>query len=348
MKKRPERLGPFALGTLAELCGGSVTGDASLLITAVRSLAAAQPSDLTFIADQKAAKNAASSRAGAFLVKTGSTISDRPVIEVADPSLALIPILLAFHPRRKSNGKIHPTAVIAESAVLGENVEAGPFVVVGERTEIGAGSILEPHSVVGADCVLAQGVWLHPHVVLYDGVSVGPFSEIHSGAVIGADGFGYTTSKTGIRKIPQVGHVEIGADVEIGANSCVDRASLEVTRVGGNTKIDDLVMVGHNCELGRSNFLCGQVGLAGSSITGDGVVLAGQVGVGGHVRIGNGVKAGAQAGIKNDVPDGQEIWGSPAIPFRECLRVITETQRLPETGRLVRKIAKQLELGDKE
>jgi UDP-3-O-[3-hydroxymyristoyl] glucosamine N-acyltransferase len=176
-------------------------------------------------------------------------------------------------------------------------------------------------------------------VVVYDGVRIGARTEVHSGTVLGADGFGYAPSPTGIRKIPQVGTVEVGSDVEIGANSCVDRAALEVTRIGDGTKVDDLVMVGHNSVIGRHDFICAQVGLAGSTVVGDGVILGGQVGVAGHLRIGDGVKVGAQSGVNGDVPDGESINGSPHMPYRDSMKGMVELRRLPETARLVRALA---------
>ena len=166
--------------------------------------------------------------------------------------------------------------------------------MVGEGSEVSDEAILEAHVVVGRRCRVGRGAWLHPHVVLYDDVTVGPRTEVHSGAVLGADGFGYAAGPAGLRKVPQVGGVVIGADAEIGANTCIDRATLETTTVGDGSKIDDLVMIGHNCDVGNHVVLCGQVGIAGSTTVGDQAVLAGQVGVAGHLKIGRGVKAGGQ------------------------------------------------------
>ncbi|MRR11572.1 UDP-3-O-(3-hydroxymyristoyl)glucosamine N-acyltransferase, partial [bacterium] len=211
-------------------------------------------------------------------------------------------------------------------------------------SEVADGAIVGAHVVVGRRCRIAAEAWLHPHVVLYDDVSVGPRTEVHSGAVLGADGFGYAPGPAGLRKIPQVGGVEIGCDAEIGANTCVDRGTLDATRIGDGSKIDDLVMVGHNCNVGRHVVLCGQAGLAGSTTVGDQAVLGGQVGVGGHLRIGRGVKAGGQTGVSSDVPDGASIFGTPHMPYREALRVQAELKRLPETARVVRELAKAAEV----
>ena len=261
------------------------------------------------------------------------------MIEAADPSAALVSILRLYHPCRVPRPGVHPTAVVGEGTVVDPTAEVGPYVVLGSRTRVGAGCIVEAHAVLGEDCSVGAGSWLHPHVVLYDAVVLAERVEVHAGSVLGADGFGYAATPRGIAKIPQVGTVDIGADAEIGANSCVDRATFEVTRIGAGTKIDNLVQVGHNCEVGRHVLLCGQVGLAGSTVIGDGSVLAGQVGTGGHVRIGRGVKVGGQAGIRDDVPDGGDAWGSPAVPGREALKTVAALRRLPETTRLVRLLA---------
>ena len=325
---------------LASACGGRVVGDAAAGVEGVRSLEKANGRDLAFVADAKAEKTAASSGAGVLLVRSAERFPGRTVIEVADPSAALAAVLAFVFPRRAARPGVHPTAIVDPLARVSSGAEVGPYAVVGDGTEVGDGAVLEAHVVVGRRCRIGAGAWLHPHVVLYDDVAVGARAEVHSGAVLGADGFGYAPSPSGLRKIPQVGGVELGADVEIGANTCVDRAALEVTSVGEGTKVDDLVMVGHNCEVGRHVVLCGQVGLAGSTTVGDQAVLAGQVGSAGHLRIGRGVKAGGQTGITSDVPDGATIFGTPHLPHREAFRVNAELKRLPETARLVRELAK--------
>jgi UDP-3-O-[3-hydroxymyristoyl] glucosamine N-acyltransferase len=332
----------IAVSEVAALVGGRLVGDGSLLLRGVRSLAQAGPEELAFVADPREESRAADSRAGALLVKSVLRFPGRTAIEVADPHLALVEILYFFHPRRIARPGVHPTAILAPGVIVDPGAEIGPYVVVGEGTRIEEGTILEAHVVIGRECVLGPQVRLHPHVTLYDDVTLGPRTEVHSGAVLGADGFGYAPSPTGIRKIPQIGGVRIEADVEIGANSCVDRSALENTLVGQGTKIDDLALVGHNCEIGRHCFICAQVGLAGSTILGDGVVLGGQVGVAGHLKVGNGVKVGAQSGINGDVPDGASINGSPHMSYRDSLKSLIEFRRLPETARLVREMAAKL------
>ncbi|MGE5188604.1 MAG: UDP-3-O-(3-hydroxymyristoyl)glucosamine N-acyltransferase, partial [Gemmatimonadota bacterium] len=309
---------------IAARCAGRVSGDGDRRVRAVRSLETAGPEDLSFAADAKSEKTAAASTAGVLIARSAAALPGRTVVEVADPLLALGTVLEVFHPRRVARGGIHPTAVIGHDAAVHPTAEIGPYAVVGEGTRIGAGAIVEAHAAVGKECIVGDGAWLHPHVVLYDGTVLGARVEVHSGAVLGADGFGYAPTPAGIAKIPQVGRAVLEDDVEIGANTCIDRATLEETRVGAGTKIDDLVMIGHNSTVGRQGFLCGQVGLAGSTILGDGVILAGQVGVAGHLRIGSGVKAGAQTGIDGDIPDGATVFGTPHLPRREALRVIAE------------------------
>lgn len=325
---------------LAAACGGRLVGDGAAVVEGVRSLERAGPRDLSFAADARAEAAVAASAAGVLLARSADPFPGRNVIEVADPSAALASVLSRAFPRRTARPGVHATAIVEAGARVAPGAEVGPYAVVCEGSEVADGAILEAHVVVGRRCRVGLDAWLHPHVVLYDDVSVGPRAELHSGVVLGADGFGYAPGASGLRKIPQVGGVEIGADAEVGANSCVDRATLEVTRVGDGTKIDDLVMIGHNCDVGRHVVLCGQVGLAGSTTVGDQVVLGGQVGCIGHIHIGKGVKAGGKTGITGDVPDGALIFGNPHMPHRDALRVQAEVKRLPETARLVRALAK--------
>lgn len=325
---------------IAEACGGRLVGDGDAVVERVRSLEMAGPRDLSFASGAKAERSAAGSAAGVLLARCAGPFPGRTVVEVPDPSAALATLLAAAFPRRTARPGVHPTAILDEDVRVDPGAEVGPYVVIGEGSEVGEGAILEAHVVVGRRCRIGNEARLHPHVVLYDDVSLGVRAEVHSGTVLGADGFGYASGPTGLRKVPQVGGVEIGADAEIGANSCVDRATLETTRVGEGTKVDDLVMIGHNCDVGRHVVLCGQVGIAGSTTVGDQAVLAGQVGVGGHMKVGRGVRAGGQTGITSDVPDGASIFGTPWMPHREAFRVNAELRRLPGTARLVRELTK--------
>jgi UDP-3-O-[3-hydroxymyristoyl] glucosamine N-acyltransferase len=339
----------FSVAEVAAACGGRVAGGGDAKLTGVRALESAGPESLSFVIDAKALKRAAASRAGALLARSASDLPGKTVVEVADPQQALIAALRLFHPRRAAWPGIHPTAVVDPAAVVDSSAEVGPYVVIGAESRVEAGAVVEAHVVIGARCAVGRGSWLHPHVVLYDRITVGERVEIHSGAVLGADGFGYATTARGLVKIPQVGVVSVGDDVEIGANTCIDRAALEATSVGAGTKIDNLAQIGHNVTLGRHDVICAQVGIAGSAVLEDGVVLGGQVGVAGHLTVGAGAQVQAQSGIGANVPPGQALHGTPAFGYRDYQKSWIELRRLPRTARLVRRLAEKaglLEGGD--
>jgi UDP-3-O-[3-hydroxymyristoyl] glucosamine N-acyltransferase len=331
----------FSVAEVAAACGGRVVGDGDRRLVGVRALEGAGAEALSFVSEERALSRAAASAAGALLVRSAAALPGRTVIEVSDPQAALIKVLRLFHPARPPRPGIHPTAVVDAGAFVDPSSEVGPYAVVGDLSRIEANAIVGAHGVVGARCRVGAGAWLHPHVVLYDDVALGERVEVHSGAVLGADGFGYATTDKGLVKIPQIGGVAIGDDVEIGANSCVDRAALEMTRVGAGTKIDNLAQIGHNVTLGRHDVICAQSGIAGSAVLGDGVVLGGQVGVAGHLRVGDGAKVQAQSGIGANVPPGQSLHGSPAFGYRDYQKSWIEFRRLPETARLVRRLAEK-------
>jgi UDP-3-O-[3-hydroxymyristoyl] glucosamine N-acyltransferase len=329
---------------LAALVRGRVIGDGGVAIRAARPIAEAGPGDITFIDDDRYARLLRGSPASAAIVGPHFRISagERPetVIEVDDPRSAFIAVRshLAGDPRVRWAG-VHEKAHVEPSARLGEGVAVYPFAYVGDGAVVGDGCILHPGSVVGANCRLGAGVTLHPNVVLYEGVALGDRVEVHSGTVLGGDGFGYRTEGGRHVKVPQSGSVEVGPDVEIGANCTIDRGTFGATTIGEGTKIDNLVMIGHNNQIGRHNLLCGQVGIAGSCKTGDYVVMAGQAGIKDHTEIGDKVIVGAQAGVHRNVPSGQNVLGSPAIPVREQRRLFQMIARLPEMHRQLRELA---------
>jgi UDP-3-O-[3-hydroxymyristoyl] glucosamine N-acyltransferase len=331
----------FTVAEVAAACGGRVAGGGDATLTGVRALESAGPESLSFVSDPKALKRAAASRAGALLARSAADLPGRTVVEVADPQQALIAVLRLFHPRRAARPGIHPTAIVDPAASVDPTAEIGPYAVIGPESRVEAGAVVEAHAAVGARCRVGAGAWLHPHVVLYDRISLGERVEIHSGAVLGADGFGYATTARGLVKIPQVGTVSVGDDVEIGANTCIDRAALETTTLGAGTKVDNLVQIGHNVIVGRHDVICAQVGIAGSAVLEDGVVLGGQVGVAGHLTVGAGAQVQAQSGIAADVPPKQALHGSPAFGYRDYQRSWIELRRLPETARLVRRLAEK-------
>ena len=247
---------------------------------------------------------AEASAAGAILTGPSTEGLRQDLLVADDPGLALVELLRLFHPEPAAAPGVHPTAVIGAGARVAATASIGPYVVIGEGAEIGDGAVLHPFVCVGAGAKVGASAVLHPHAVLYPGAVVGERVVLHSGVVVGADGFGYIARRGRHVKVPQVGAAVLEDDVEVGANSAIDRATLDETRIGAGTKIDNLVQVGHNVRVGRSSILCGQVGIAGSATLGDGVVLAGQSGVTNRVTIGDGARVAGKSAVFDDVPAG--------------------------------------------
>jgi UDP-3-O-[3-hydroxymyristoyl] glucosamine N-acyltransferase len=332
---------------LADWVNGEVIGDGTQLIGAARPLAEAQPGDITFVEDDRHLTAWLNSRASAAVVSPSIQPNGRPLIRVTDPLMAFITIVLRLRgPTVIENRKIDPTAHIHPSAVIGHDVSIGPFAVIGAGTAIGHRTTIHAGVCVGRNCQLGEDVILYPHVVLYDDCTLGNRVIIHANAVLGADGFGYRTQTGRHVKVPQLGRVEVADDVEIGACSTIDRGTFGPTRIGIGTKIDNLVMIGHNCQIGRHNLFVSQVGIAGSTTTGDYVVMAGQVGVADHLHIGDQAILGAKAGVHKDVPAGARMLGAPATPDREQMRIMMTLERLPELRKDVKRIKQHLGLRD--
>ncbi len=334
---------------LAEWVRGEVLGDPDLPISNARPLAEAEPGDITFVEQDKNLPAWHNSRASAAIVPASVPVNGRPLIRVADPLMAFADVVrrLRGRPPAADTG-VSPAAFVHPTARLGPGVSVGPCAVVGEGTEVGANSAIHPGAVVGRFCKLGANVVLHPHAVLYDDCVLGDRVTVHANAVIGADGFGYRTHHGTHTKVPQLGWVELEDDVEVGACTTIDRGTFGPTRVGAGTKIDNLVMVGHNCRLGRHNLFCGQVGLAGSVTTGDHVVMAGQVGLADHLKIGDRVTIMAKSGVHWDIPSDSQVLGSPARPHKEQARILMSLEKLPELRREVARVKKHLGLGDVE
>jgi len=323
----------FTLGQLAAALKTTVDGDVTRVVTGVAALEAAGPEHIAFVADGRYRLAALASRAGAFLAADDVQDLPAPVIRCREPRLMLIELLNLFHPpasfvpgvsaaaRVASDARVHPTAAVDALAM----VEAG--VVIGARVHVHPLAYVGPGAEIGEDSVL------HPHVVVRDGVRVGRRVIVHSGAVLGADGFGYTWDGSAHRKIPQMGTVIIEDDVEIGANTTIDRGTLGPTVVRRGVKIDNLVMVAHNVEIGEDTVIAAQTGISGSCRIGRGVVLGGQVGVSDHVTIGDGTQVGGQSAIFEDVGPGERVWGSPARPIIQAKRIAVLETRLPELAR---------------
>ncbi len=341
---------PMSAGAVAAKVGGELSGDAALVVSGLGSIDSAEPGDLVFISNEKYAPLWASCRATALLV-TDRVVPKLPsregaaVIRVEDADVAFAKLLKIAEPDAPKAGLpeagIHPTAVVDPTARIGEGARLGAFCVVGPGAEIGARTILYPGVTVfegartGADCTLWSGVVLRERCV------IGDRCVLHANAVIGADGFGYRPAPggNGVVKIPHVGHVEIGHDVEVGANTCIDRGKLAATSIGDFCKIDNLCQIGHNCRLGRGVLIAGKVGISGSVTIGDGVLIGGGAGVADHVTIGAGASIAAAAGVMRDVPPGRKVSGIPAREIKQFFREQAAVARLPEmlrsTPRLV-------------
>jgi UDP-3-O-[3-hydroxymyristoyl] glucosamine N-acyltransferase len=320
----------WRLEELARLVGGTVRGEPGRLIRAVAPLDAAGPEELSFLINPRYRAAARTSAAGAFLVGPGTDVPGRDLLVADEPYPALATILERLYPAEAVTPGVSPAAHVEPSAVLGRDVAIGPFAVVGAGAVIGDGAAVSSGAVVGAACRIGAGTTLHPRVVLYPGTEVGARCVVHAGAVLGADGFGFATSKGTHRKIPQLGRVVVEDDVEIGANTTIDRGALGETRIGRGSKIDDLVMIAHGVTVGPGALLAAQAGISGSTRLGRNVTFAGQSGAAGHLRLGDGVIVAAKTAVLSDVPDGAFVAGIPAVDHRTWKRSQAAVRTLPE------------------
>lgn len=330
---------PLDLGEIAALLGGRLVGEAGVQIRGIAPLTNAGPDQIAPFTAPRYRDQIPASRAGALLVsqELEAGLSDaRPRVVVADPHGALIPLLGRFHPSPARCPGVHPTATLGRGVVLGAEAEVGAHAVIGDRTTLGERVRVGSHGSIGAGCRIGDDTVLHSHVSLYDGVRVGARVILHAGARIGSDGFGYAFSGGGHRKVPQVGGCVIEDDVEIGANSCVDRGSIGDTVIGRGSKLDNLVQVAHNVRIGPHCILTGQVGIAGSTTLGAGVMMGGQSGVIGHLVVGDGVRVAAKSVVFRDVPAGSTVMGTPAADQGPMRRAWALIPRLPELFRRLR------------
>jgi UDP-3-O-[3-hydroxymyristoyl] glucosamine N-acyltransferase len=332
----------FTLGALARTLGAALEGDASRVVSGIAPLDTAGPDDIAFLTDPRYRDAARTSRAGAFLVPADVGDLPAPVLRCEQPQQALIDLLLLFYPRAEPAPGVHPAAVVASDARIAPSASVGALAVVESAAVVGSSARIHPLAYVGAGAEVGEGSELHPGVVVYRGVRIGRHVTVHAGAVLGADGFGYAFDGSRHRKIPQVGTVIVEDDVEIGANTTIDRAMLGATIVRRGTKIDNLVQIGHNVDVGERAILVAQVGVSGSSRLGHGVVLGGQVGVADHVTIGDGAMIGAQSGVHADVPPGERLLGTPARPLTHAKRIMLAGDRLPDLLKKVRELERRL------
>ncbi len=330
------------LKELAQWVDGTVVGDGETEISGVAAIEEAREGEIAFIASPKYLSKLRETNASAIIVSKEVTQADKPLLCVTHPHLAFAKILTLFFDKPYQPKGIDSNAWVSPTAILGKDLTVFPFVYIGDRSSIGDRVTLYPGVYVGEDAAIGEDSVLYPNVCIYSGAVIGKRVILHGGVVVGGDGFGYIREGKKNVKIPQVGKVEIEDDVEIGANTTVDRAALGKTIIRRGTKIDNLVQVAHNVVIGEDSILCAQAGISGSTKIGSNVTLAGQVGVVDHVEIGDNVIVGAQAGVTHNLPGNQAYVGSPALPHREFLRANAVFPKLPEMRKTLIDMEKRL------
>ena len=346
----------FTLEQIAQVTGGMLTKATDIAITNIAPPLLADESTLALALGEDEIANLSKTKAKAALVPLGVNIDGFTTIEVERPRLAMMQLITMFYEAPRVNSGVHPSATVHPSAKLGENVSLGPNVVIGENAVVGDNTKILANGYIGNGSSIGKNCFFHPGVNIGDRVQVGDECILHHGVSLGADGFSFVTEnpnnieqarqdgeiKEGntnqvIFKIPSIGSVIIGRNVEIGANTTIDRGTIENTIIGDNTKIDNLVMIGHNCRIGKGCMIVSQVGIAGSSVIGDRVVIAGQVGIADHINIGNDCILAAQAGVSKSFPEKSIVIGSPAVPRKEFIK---QLKLMKDAGELVSKFKK--------
>ena len=339
--------GPTTLtvSEVASLVGGTVVGDGSVAITGVAGIKEAVEGEITFFGNPKYESYLASTGASAIIVpqEVDSRHTDKPLVQTDNPYLSFVKVieLLGPKPVRPAPG-VHSSALVADSAKLGEGSCISGYAVIEEEAVIGRNTAIFPFVYVGRGTVIGDNCVIYPNVTIRESVQIGNRVIIHSGTVVGSDGFGYTKDGAGHRKIPQTGIVVIEDDVEVGSNVSIDRATVGATIIKKGTKIDNLVQIAHNVLVGEHSIIVAQVGISGSTVLGESVTLGGQAGLVGHIEIGDGAVVGAQAGVISSVPAGTCVSGYPAKPHREAMKLQASVQHLPELYKLVRQLEKRL------
>lgn len=332
------------LAELARLVDGQVVGDSQVMILGAATLRDAEPGQITLLDQMEKGYLLADCRATAVVAPRGFSSKNLPVVQVDDVHHAFAAMVRHFSPpRTMPRIGVSPLAAVSSTAAIGRDVDIHPFATIGENVTIGDGSTIHAGVHIMADSRIGSNVTIFPNAVLYENTVVGPRSVIHANAVLGAFGFGYGFVNGRHVLSAQLGNVVLEADVEVGAGTTIDRGTYGPTTIGEGTKIDDSVMIAHNCRIGRHNMLCSQVGIAGSTTTGDYVVMAGQVGVRDHVHIGNHAVLGAMAGVTNDVPDGARMIGIPATPERDQKIKQAAFSKLPEMRRQLKQLQRAVE-----
>jgi UDP-3-O-[3-hydroxymyristoyl] glucosamine N-acyltransferase len=325
---------------LAAAISATVDGDGSFELRAVSSPERAGAHDLIYVESPKHSARAAASAALCAIAPFGLDLPGKTVLRSAAPKLAFAKAAALLVAQAPIASGIHATAIIAPLAQIAANVGIGPYAVIGEDAHIGEGTQIGPHTVIGAGCWIGKNCRIHPRVTLYNGVRIGHRVEIHSGAVLGADGFGYAFGEGRYWKFPQAGIVEVGDDVEIGANTAIDRGSLADTHISSGVKLDNLVHVGHNCQIGEHSVIAAQAGLSGSCTFGKNVVVGGQAGFGERCELEDGAVIGGQSGVLGEktIHSGETVWGTPARSLKKFKEQFVWQSRLPDLAARIKKL----------
>lgn len=329
------------LSEIAAQLGLKLQGD-DREVSGINTLTAAGPDELSFLANPKYIDALRSTKAGAVILHPDFATQTQCALLSESPYQDFGRALALFSREQGFFSGISELAFVHPDAVIGARVTIAPYVCIGPRAVIGDDTRIFPSCYIGEDCCVGTGSTLYPGVTLMAGTQLGQRCIVHAGVVLGADGFGFVRSGQKIEKIPQIGTVQIGDDVEVGANTTIDRAALDKTVVGDGTKIDNLVMLGHNVRVGRNGLLVSQVGISGSCILGDNVTLAGQAGLAGHLRIGNNVTIGPQSGVARDIPDNMTMGGSPAVDQGTFMRTLALMPRFPELFKRLTQLEREL------
>jgi UDP-3-O-[3-hydroxymyristoyl] glucosamine N-acyltransferase len=337
----------LTVAQIADLCGGQVEGNTQLLISGANSLEDAAATELSFVANQKALKSATLSKAGCLLVLPSfNATGPWSLIRVEDPRGAFAQALGALFPKRRPSPSIHPTAIVALTASVASDCFIGAYTTVGEHTRIGNGASIGSSCSIGGRVTIGENTILHANVTVYDDIHIGARVVLHSGSVIGADGFGFTLTGHRYEKFPQIGTVEIGDDVEVGANSCIDRAALGTTKIGEGTKLDNLVHVAHNCRIGKHVVIAAQTGFSGSVSVGDYAVIGGQAGFGENAKVEPKAIVGGKSGVlpSQKIRAGEPVWGIPARPLRSHLTGLANIAKVPELRHELRQLKQEVKI----
>ena len=330
------------LKELAEYLGGTVRGDDSCRVSGLAPLEAAGADSITFLANPKYASKVAETGAGAVLMAPGGEGYGRNVIEVANPYLAFAKLLTLFYVQPHTPRGVMPEACVGVGVSLGEDITIYPGAIIGDNVTLGDGCVIHPGAVIYAGVTIGDNTTIHANAVVRERCRIGKRCVLQPGAVIGSDGFGYAPDGSSYYPIPQIGIVVLEDDVEIGANTCIDRAALEVTLIRRGTKLDNLVQIAHNCQIGEDCMIVSQVGISGSTKIGNHVTLAGQVGVAGHLTIGDNVIVGAQSGVPGSLPANAFYSGSPVIPHKDWLKSMAVVANLPDLRKTVASLEKRI------